>query len=143
MKTTTISIAALMMALAANGETLHSPDGKLTLDFELTADGTPEYSLKYGDKTAIAPSRLGFDLRNVADLDKGFKLESVETTSVDSVWTPVWGEESEIRENFNEMLVNLVQPSTKGRCRCVSASSTTASASAMSSPCRKSSPTSP
>ena len=109
MKTTAISIAALLIALAANGETLSSPDGKLTLDFGLTTDGTPEYSLKYADKTAIAPSRLGFELKKGGNLDKGFVVVSVDTASVDSVWKPVWGEESEIgRASCRERVFILV-----------------------------------
>ena len=79
MKTTTITIAAFLMAFTAGAETLTSPDGKLTLDFGLTADGAPEYSLKFGDRTAIAPSRLGFELKKGGNLDKGFKVESVDT----------------------------------------------------------------
>ncbi len=115
MKTTIISIAAFMVACTANAEMLRSPDGKLTLEFELTDDGTPEYTLKYGDRTAIAPSRLGFELKKGGNLDKGFEVVSVDTASVDSLWRPVWGEESEIREHYNEMTVNLRQPATKRR----------------------------
>ena len=115
MKTNIIALTAMVLSLSAGAETLKSPDGRLTLDFSLTGSGTPEYSLKYGDLTAVAPSRMGFEIKNAENLDKGFRILSVDTASVDSVWAPVWGEESLIREHFNEMTVNLEQPSTKRR----------------------------
>jgi hypothetical protein len=43
----------------------------------------------------------------------GFAVESVETASFDETWEPVWGEEKEIRNNYNELLVNLVQTSSE------------------------------
>ncbi len=41
-----------------------------------------------------------------------FVREDVQTASFDESWTPVWGEVSTIRNNYNEMLVTLNQPAT-------------------------------
>ena len=43
----------------------------------------------------------------------GFAVESVETSTFDETWEPVWGEEAQIRNNYNELLVNLVQTSSE------------------------------
>ena len=43
----------------------------------------------------------------------GFAVESIETGTFDETWEPVWGEEAQIRNNYNELLVNLVQTSTE------------------------------
>lgn len=115
MKKTILTIALALIGATATAETLTSPDGKLKLNVDLTADGVPQYSLHYGDRTVVAPSRLGFKLAKGGDLDKGFTIERCDTASADETWVPVWGEESAIRNHYNELTVNLHQPSTKRR----------------------------
>ena len=117
--------------------TLSSPDGKLEMSFHLTGDGTPEYTLDYDGSPVILSSGMGFELRGVLKAQKidynadgtvsksdwkpceslhdGFVVESVERSSHDETWTPVWGEEDSIRNNYNELAVNLVQASTERR----------------------------
>ncbi|MBQ8169471.1 MAG: glycoside hydrolase family 97 protein [Bacteroidales bacterium] len=138
-----ISSIALLAACTATqpaGEvtdvqTLTSPDGNMEMTFQLTAEGTPQYALNYGDQKVILPSDLGFEFRGVLKAQKlvynadgtiskedrepvqqfyeGFTVESVETGTFDETWEPVWGEESHIRNNYNELLVNLVQTSSE------------------------------
>ena len=117
--------------------TLSSPDGKLEMSFHLTGDGTPEYTLDYDGRPVILSSGMGFELRGVLKAQKidynadgtvsksdwkpceslhdGFAVESVERSSHDETWAPVWGEEDSIRNNYNELTVNLVQASTERR----------------------------
>jgi len=116
-------------------QTLSSPSGNMEMTFGLTAEGTPQYSLDYEGRKVILPSDLGYELRGVLKAQKlvynadgtiskedrqpvqqfyeGFEVESVETASFDETWEPVWGEESRIRNNYNELLVNLVQTSSE------------------------------
>lgn len=137
-----LSAAVLVAGCSASGpegpvtdvHTLVSPDGNMQMTFRLTSDGTPQYALDYGDRKVILPSGLGFELRGTlkatdvvfnqdGTIDKkddkpsnsfhdGFALESVSTDSFDETWEPVWGEEASIRNNYNELLVNLVQTGT-------------------------------
>ena len=115
-------------------QTLKSPDGVLEMTFQLTSEGTPQYALNYDGKKVILPSDLGYELRGVLKAQKivynadgtiskedrqptqsfydGFAVESFETDTFDEVWEPVWGEEAQISNNYNELLVNLVQTST-------------------------------
>ncbi|WP_300790401.1 glycoside hydrolase family 97 protein, partial [uncultured Bacteroides sp.] len=41
----------------------------------------------------------------------GFKIKDTSTSTFDETWSPVWGEEKEIRNNYNELAVTLDQPS--------------------------------
>ncbi len=41
-----------------------------------------------------------------------FEVASTASTSCDETWQPVWGEEAEIRNRYNELLVTLRQPAT-------------------------------
>ena len=117
--------------------TLSSPDGMLEMSFHLTGDGTPEYTLDYDGRPVILSSGMGFELRGVLKAQKidynadgtvsksdwkpceslhdGFAVESVERSSHDETWAPVWGEEDSIRNHYNELAVNLVQASTERR----------------------------
>ena len=136
-----IIVVALAVACApkqgpvTDVQTLKSPDGNMEMTFQLTSEGTPQYALNYGDQKVILPSNLGFDFRGVLKAQQlvynadgtiskedrqpvysfhdGFAVESVETASFDETWEPVWGEEKEIRNNYNELLVNLVQTSSE------------------------------
>ena len=135
-----IAIAIIVAACApkqgpvTDVQTLKSPDGVLEMTFQLTSEGTPQYALNYDGRKVILPSDLGYELRGVLKAQKivynadgtiskedrqpvqsfydGFAVESVETDTFDEVWEPVWGEEAQIRNNYNELLVNLVQTST-------------------------------
>ena len=112
-----IFIAMLAMAMASCGRAgvsvpdeshvLRSPDGKLELRMGLTPKGGPVYSLERVGTPVIKASRLGYKLIGQDDLLEGFSVADVTTDSFDETWTPVWGEEASIRNNYNEMLVCL------------------------------------
>jgi len=108
-----ILIALLMFALgwqATNAqEKIASPNGKLELSFEVNG-GVPYYSLSRDGKPVVLPSKMGFTLEWRDDLAHAFELKDVERGTFDEVWEPVWGEESHIRNHYNEMLVTLEQP---------------------------------
>lgn len=107
-------------------EVLKSPDGNLELRFAITAAGTPTYSLNYGGNAVILPSKLGYEIRGKRlkstfeeksgrfyaepeSLHDGFKVTDVKRDSLDETWAPVWGEESHIRNHYNELAVTLEQ----------------------------------
>ncbi|MBL6433383.1 MAG: glycoside hydrolase family 97 protein [Muribaculaceae bacterium] len=119
MKHFILTAAALLSASASLGatEVLTSPDERLQLSFDLTADGTPTYKMDYNNKPVIATSRLGLELKNQKSLLDGFKMERVSRSSFDETWQPVWGEQSSIRNHYNEMAVCLSQPDDNGHLR--------------------------
>ena len=115
MKRLAITIIGII-ALAACGskttsfkatDTLSSPDGKLTLEAGLTADGIPVYALSREGKAVVLPSKLGYRLTDGKNLQKGFSKADAIYDTFDETWEPVWGEEAEIRNNYNELLLSL------------------------------------
>lgn len=90
-------------------EQLVSPNGQLRLNFSVNAQGEPVYELYYKDKVVIKPSKLGLELKDDPGLMNGFTLAGVQTSTFDETWQPVWGEEKEIRNHYNEMAVTLNQ----------------------------------
>jgi hypothetical protein len=79
------------------------------VNFELV-DGVPYYSLSREGKLVVLPSRMGFTLEWRDDLAHAFVLKDTTYDSFDETWEPVWGEEAQIRNHYNEMLVTLEQP---------------------------------
>ena len=101
-----------MTTVARAEETVASPDGKIRLSFDVVA-GKPTYSVDYCNAPIIKPSHLGVQLaKGGEDLMDGFSQTDVECTSFDETWTPVWGEESSIRNHYNELAITLNQKKT-------------------------------
>lgn len=101
----------LGLVLSLNAAEMASPNGAIKVNFELN-NGVPTYSVTFRGKMMIKPSRLGYELSGAENLLDGFTLLGQETARQDETWKPVWGENSEIRNHYTELLVKLVQPST-------------------------------
>ena len=100
-----------MSYIQAKPLSVDSPDGSIHVEFD-TKGGVPTYSVARNGKTILNPSRLGLRLKDQQDLTEGFSVKSVERNAHDENWNPVWGEEAEIRDHYNEMRVNLQQKKT-------------------------------
>lgn len=97
----------LIGALAASAADITSPDGNLKLTVDLDQQGAPFYSLDYKGKQLVEKSRLGLTA-DETKFNNGFRIESIDTVTVDRTWQPVWGEYDNVRDHFREMAVNLV-----------------------------------
>ncbi len=134
-----LSLSAAVFSPVAAIEKVESPSLNLTAYFDLQ-DGRPVYWLLHKGDTVIRPSFLGLQLRgehsrgnfnnyndesnsdsgltgaagltsnSVSGLMNGFVLTGSERYSRDDTWQPVWGEERNIRNRYNEMLITLKQP---------------------------------
>ncbi len=85
-----------------------SPNGNVAVEFNIV-DGIPYYAVEYKNQPVINPSRMGLELISDYSLIDNFNIVSVNRSSFDETWTPVWGETSTIRNNYNEMEVQLEQ----------------------------------
>ena len=106
-----IFICSIYSVLLA-AESIKSPDGNITVSFNID-NGVPTYQMSYKEKPVIKKSSLGFQLMDGNDLMTGFSQQKVETNTFDETWKPVWGEEKEIRNHYNELAVTLNQESTE------------------------------
>ena len=104
-----MSILAMHWAMAQQQT---SPDGNVVLSFSLKADGTPTYKMTYKGKPVINESTLGFTLKKDEPLTNHFKVVSDSKSTFKETWKPVWGEEKEILNHYNELLVQLKQDKT-------------------------------
>ncbi len=107
------SLLALFLAMPflMLSQELASPNGKFSMRFEL-GNGVPTYQLSLNGKEIIKPSTMGFELKDMDNLLDGFTIIDTEKSTFDETWKPVWGEQAEIRNHYNELLVKLKQEST-------------------------------
>lgn len=90
---------------ATDVETLQSPDGSLRLTAGVK-DGVPYYSLARGSETILLPSTLGITL-DTGTLNSNFRLKDVHRSTFDETWVQPWGEEVEVRNHYNELVLDL------------------------------------
>ena len=107
--TTTLILVAVVFIQAQN---IKSPNKEIKLTFSLPANGTPTYEVLYKNKQVIKKSKLGLELKNSTNLMSNFTVNSVKESSFDKTWETVWGEESSIRNNYNELSIELLQETT-------------------------------
>lgn len=107
-----LTLTVILFVSALSAQKLHSPDKNLVLSFKLKDNGTPVYQLDYKGKKVLEESKLGFILNDFFSFSEGFSIIETQNETSDSVWKPVWGENSEIRDNHNELLVKLVHQAT-------------------------------
>ncbi|MDE6489832.1 MAG: glycoside hydrolase family 97 protein, partial [Muribaculaceae bacterium] len=88
---------------------LKSPDGEVEVTFSLSGDGVPCYAVQFCGKEVIAPSTMGFELKDMPALTDRFKILNITRESVSEKWVPVWGENDTILNEYNEMTVELAQ----------------------------------
>lgn len=132
MRSTLLSFFFLLLCHLAWSQDLQSPDSNLQLHFEISTHGEPTYTLRYKGKSVVKTSKLGLELKsentqlrfatsgtelktNVdpkTSLYDGFAVDNSHTTSFDETWKPVYGDVSQIRNNYNELAVELSQKST-------------------------------
>ena len=93
---------------------LKSPNGNFKLVFALENDGTPTYQLFMKNKEIIKKSKLGLELqKDKKSLLNDFELANEVRNSFDETWKTIWGEETEIRNYYNELALTLKQNETE------------------------------
>lgn len=98
-------------------DVITSPDGRIAVTFELDESGRPTYSATFRGDTVIPRSAMGFRISDDTDgnFTDGFTLASRSLGSNKTTWTPVWGENAKIDDNYNFAVLNLKKTTQDGR----------------------------
>ena len=104
----------VLLPLALSAAQLSSPDGKYTMN----VDGMT-YSVTFNGKTIIEKSLLGVNIDNrlfesalavprgeYKDWSSDLQLKGEERSSVDTTWVPLYGENTRIRDHFNQLVLH-------------------------------------
>ena len=111
MKKIFVAAMAMMMALTVSAIEQKSPNGNIVLNVELNEQGTPVYQVSYKGQEIVKPSKLGIELNEENSLMDQFRINKTSTSTFDETWQPVWGESRDIRNHYNELLVEMEKPS--------------------------------
>jgi hypothetical protein len=103
-------LCLMILSKAANSQFVASPDGNLSLKFELK-DSVPYYYLDFKGKPVIQKSKLGLKVANGGSFLKGFGIKDYNTSAFNEDWNPVMGETKTINNHYNQLRVILAQPS--------------------------------
>lgn len=107
-----IMVLSLPLWMQAKEVTVASPDGKhqLTLSDD---GGLLQYVLNWKDKPVVKPSLLGIQAN--ADWKSGLEISDVTTSSRDTLWHPVYGERSVIKDCYNACEITIGRQNSKDK----------------------------
>ena len=106
-------VLVLFSVMGSMAQEFQSPNGNFKMIFALEKDGTPTYQLFLKNKEIIKKSKLGLELqKDTKSLVDDFKLVNEVRNTFDETWKTVWGEETAIRNNYNELALTLKQDET-------------------------------
>jgi glucan 1,4-alpha-glucosidase len=107
-------ILVLMSILGVSAQEFKSPNGNFKMSFSLGNEGTPMYQLFFKNKEVIKKSKLGLELqKDKKSLLNDFKVIDSKESTFNETWKTVWGEETQIQNHYNELMVKLKQNETE------------------------------
>ncbi|NOX53446.1 MAG: glycoside hydrolase family 97 protein, partial [Planctomycetes bacterium] len=112
------AVVGLAAAVAGAGEKadivqVTSPDGNVQLVVSLL-DGQLVYSIDYNSTPVIVNARLGLKLADGTILGRDVQWSVSDVTNHNSIWTPVYGERSRIRDHYRAATIRCT-PRRAGR----------------------------
>ena len=100
-----LSFVSAYSSSSTNIKSISSPDGSLVLGLEIN-DGKLLYSLYKNDVLIIENSRLGI-IADRFDLSDRLYVSDVAYNTYNQTWTQVWGEQKEVSNHYNELILGL------------------------------------
>ncbi len=101
-------VAGEIFACEDGAESVVSPSGLIDVHFCIK-DGTPLYSVRESGRPVVGDSHLGFNFQGDINLDRAFSLSAATHASHSGTWEQVWGEQRLIKDEYNELRVELTQ----------------------------------
>ncbi|WP_025762452.1 glycoside hydrolase family 97 protein [Dyadobacter tibetensis] len=104
----TVVILPFQVLAAPSPYQVKSPDGQISLNIQMV-DGEFQYSVHAWGKKMINPSVISFL--------KDAQLKEIKThrISQDQHWAPVWGQFSQIRDQYQQLTISFEAPPAKGK----------------------------
>ncbi len=99
----------MLLTISSSAQVLQSPNGEIALEFKMSPDGRPTYSVSYKGKPVVKDSGLGFELKGQPQLSSKFIIRNSEVKEYNQIWKPVWGEVAAIRDHHRQYTLWLQQ----------------------------------
>jgi len=99
-----ILLVLINFSCTKNEIKLSSPDGKYV--YQLNTEDQAKYSVEYSNNVIIAPSSIGFEIDDLGVIGQKLEIESVNYSSVDTSWNPVYGERNVYPEKYSQAVIH-------------------------------------
>ncbi|MFC6877502.1 glycoside hydrolase family 97 protein [Flavobacterium myungsuense] len=103
------SLVFLLAMGYINSQSVQSPSKAITVNFKLSENGNPNYTISYKNKPVILESFLGLKLKSGIDLTSNFAIDSFGVNTFNEIWQPVLGEQKNIKNHYNQLTIALSQ----------------------------------
>lgn len=87
--------------------TVSSPNGSNSIEFYLSEEGSPHYLVHHNNKIVIDSSSMSFDFKDQNPLKSNLNIINSTTNTVNETWEMPWGEQKEVVNHYNELVVEL------------------------------------
>ncbi|MEO1260471.1 MAG: glycoside hydrolase family 97 protein [Bacteroidota bacterium] len=98
-----------------SSSSVSSPNNINQIKFKLSENSTPTYQVSHQNETVIKQSEMGFDFKDQAPFNSGFKLIGSSNSSLNETWEMPWGEQREVVNHYNELIVELEEAAAPNR----------------------------
>lgn len=112
-----------LLPITVTAQTVSSPDGR----YAMTIGKGMTYSVSFKGKKIVEQSQLGVDIDNrlfesALGVPRGehenwcsdLELKGEERTTVDTTWTPLYGENARIRDHYNQLVLHYEKGNQEG-----------------------------
>ena len=104
-----VLVAMLFSACTEKKLWVQSPDQSIKIEISSNTTGILQYQLLSCGKEMVGLSELSI-IPNAA-----VRIHKTETVSKDTIWNPVWGQHSNIRDRFNELTLHIDIDGVQGK----------------------------
>jgi len=87
---------------------VESPGRVLAVELKLN-DGRLEYQISRLGEPVVAPSRMGFLLRDSGRLERNLRINDTQISEVDETWEQPWGESRFVRNHYRELRAQIAE----------------------------------
>ena len=112
-----------LLPIIVTAQTISSPDGS----YVLTMGNSMTYSISFKGKKIVEKSQMGVEIDNrlfesALGVPRGvhenwcsdLELKGEARTTVDTTWTPLYGENARIRDHYNQLVLHYEKGSQEG-----------------------------
>jgi len=92
-----------------------SPNGQISVEFNLNNEGRPFYNVSYDDKKVIENSFISFRFKDAKELKNNLAIINSEINSADETWERIWGPTLKVKNNYNMITIQLQEKSSLKR----------------------------
>jgi len=113
-----VCLVAGWIGQVRGAQVIKSPDGNTVVTFDIQEvdgqSGCPVYNVAYKGRPIVVDSALGLAIKDGPALEAGLDIVSVARSSNDSAWSGVYGERETVRDQYNQLVVQLKEKAQAG-----------------------------